>query len=95
MCVFRSVVGVRRVRVVIIIRRWSELSVYTVRHVVYCSSFGEQKVDSCVVTYLTVDSCIVTYLTVDCCVVTYLAVCCCLLNCSQLCCCTCCYLPGS
>ena len=38
-------VGVRRVRV-IMIGRWSEGSVCTVRHVVFCSSVGEQKVMS-------------------------------------------------
>ena len=38
--------GVRRVRVVIMIRRWSEESVCTVRHVVLRSSVGEQKVMS-------------------------------------------------
>ena len=38
--------GVRRVRVVIMIGRWSEGSVCTVRHVVFCSSVREQKVMS-------------------------------------------------
>ena len=36
-------VCVRRVRVVVMIGRWSERSVCTVRHVVFCSSVGEQK----------------------------------------------------
>ena len=45
-CVIRCGVGVRRVRVVIMIGRWSEGSVCTVRHVVFCSSVGEQKVMS-------------------------------------------------
>ena len=38
--------GVRHVRVVIMIGRWSEGSVCAVRHVVFCSSVGEQKVRS-------------------------------------------------
>ena len=38
--------GVRRVHVVIMIGRWSEGSVWTVRHVVFCSTVGEQKVMS-------------------------------------------------
>ena len=45
MCVIRCGVGVRRVHVVMI-GRWSEVSVRTVRHVVFCSSVGEQKVMS-------------------------------------------------
>ena len=45
MCVIRCGVGVRRVRVVLI-GRWSEGSVCTVRHVVFCSGVGEQKVMS-------------------------------------------------
>ena len=44
-CVIRCGVGVRRVYV-IIIGRWSEGSVCTVRHVVFCSSVGELKVMS-------------------------------------------------
>ena len=46
MCVIRCGVGVRHVRVVIMIGRWSEGSVCTLRHVVFCSSVGEQKVMS-------------------------------------------------
>ena len=46
MCVIRCGVGVRRVCVVIMIGRWSEESVCTVRHVVFCYSVGEQKVMS-------------------------------------------------
>ena len=38
--------GVRHVRVVIMIGRWSERSVCTVCHVVLCSSVGEQNVMS-------------------------------------------------
>ena len=40
----RCGVGVRRVCVVIMTGRWSEGSVWTVRHVVFCSTVGEQKV---------------------------------------------------
>ena len=46
MCDIRCGVGVRRVHVVIMSGRWSERSVCTVRHVVFCSSVGEQKVMS-------------------------------------------------
>ena len=38
--------GVRDVRVVIMIGRWSDGSVWTVRHVIFCSNVGEQKVIS-------------------------------------------------
>ena len=37
-------VGVRRARVAIIIGRWSEGSVCSVRHAEFCSSVGEQNV---------------------------------------------------
>ena len=46
MCVIRCGVGVRRVHIFIMIGRWSEGSVCTVLHVVFCSSVGEQKVMS-------------------------------------------------
>ena len=46
MSVIQCGVGVRRVRVVIMIGRWSAGSVCTVRHVVFCFSVGEQKVMS-------------------------------------------------
>ena len=46
LCVVRCGAGVIRVRVVIMIGRWAEGSVCTVRHVVFCSSVGEQKVMS-------------------------------------------------
>ena len=46
MCVILCGLGVRRVRVVIMIGRWSEGSVCTVRHMVFCSNVGEQKVMS-------------------------------------------------
>ena len=39
-------VGVRHVHVVFMIGRWSEGSVWTVCHVVFCSNVGEQKVMS-------------------------------------------------
>ena len=44
MCVIQCSVGVRLVRVVIMIGRWSEGSVCTVRYAVVCSSVGEQNV---------------------------------------------------
>ena len=46
MCVVRYCVGVRHVRVVSMIGRWSEGSVCTVCHVVFYSSVGEQNVMS-------------------------------------------------
>ena len=46
MCVIQCGVGVRRVRAVVMIGRWSEGSVCAVRHVVFRSSVGEQKVMS-------------------------------------------------
>ena len=46
MCIIQCGVGVRRVCVVIMIWRWSEGSVCTVRHVVFCFSVREQKVMS-------------------------------------------------
>ena len=46
MCVIRCGVGVRHVHVVIMIGRWSQGSVCTVHHMVFCSSVGEQKVMS-------------------------------------------------
>ena len=39
----RCGVGVRHVGVVLMIGRWSEGSVCTVHHVVFCSNVGEQK----------------------------------------------------
>ena len=45
MCVVRCGVGVMRV-CCIMIGTWSEGSVCTVHHVVFCSSVGEQKVMS-------------------------------------------------
>ena len=46
MCVIQCGVSIQRVRVVIMIGRWSEGSMCTVCHVVFCSSVGEQKVTS-------------------------------------------------
>ena len=43
MCVIHCGVGVRCVLVIIMIGRWPEGSVCTVRHVVFCSSVGDQK----------------------------------------------------
>ena len=45
-CVIWCGVGVRHVRVVIMIGTWSEGTVWTVHHVVFCSNVGEQKVIS-------------------------------------------------
>ena len=63
MCVIQCGVGVRHVRIVIMIGRWSEGSVCTVRHVVFCSSDGEQKVmsgeDVCLVWNVSVLFCVV------------------------------------
>ena len=42
-CVTQCGVGGKRERVVIMIRRWSEGSVRTVRHVLFCSSVGEKR----------------------------------------------------
>ena len=44
LCVICCGVGVRHVHVVIMFGRWSEGSVCTVCHVVFCPSVGEQKV---------------------------------------------------
>ena len=61
MCVIRCGVCVRCV--VIMIGRWSEGSVCMVRHVVFCSSVGEQKVmsgeDVCLVWDASVLFCVV------------------------------------